>query len=116
MRQHARHHRPHDVTAAGVEGHGVVQLERKQVERIVGEDLLPVEARLENVAGRPCFERLHMQAFPGRDRREIGPDLIERLLDLRQDGPVLQHQQKVAAEALRQDEGGIVLERGLDLR
>ena len=50
----ACHHRPHDLTAAGVEGHGVVELERQEVERKIRQDLFPVETCPHDVAGRPC--------------------------------------------------------------
>ena len=80
--EHARDDRAHDLTASGIEAHGVMQLERQQVARRIREDLLPMKARLHDVAGRPGFQRLDVQTLApagstrgsGRSRRaSAGP-------------------------------------------
>ena len=113
--EHARDHRPHHRAAPGVERHGVVKLERQQVERRIRQHLFPAQARPHDVAGRPCLQRLDVELLaPGRGR-EVGLDLVERLLDPRQQRLVLQHQEEIAADALRQHAGRILLQRRLDM-
>ena len=104
------------MAAPGVEGHGVVELERQQVERRIRQDLLPARARPHDVAGRPRLQRLDVELFAPRRRAEMRLDVVERLLDPRQQRLVLQHQEEIAADAQRQHAGRIVLQRRLDVR
>src|SRR3954452_18147448 len=69
--EHARYDRSHDVAAAGVESHGVVELERQKIEWRIRQDFFPVKARPHDVAGRPCLQRLDMELLAPRGCTEM---------------------------------------------
>jgi hypothetical protein len=93
-----------------------MQLEGQEVARAFDKDLLPMKARLHDVASRPCPQSVGVQALASRRGPKIGLDVVERLLDLRQDRLVLEHQQEITAEALGQHKIRVRFKRGLDLR
>ena len=113
--QHAGDDRAHDLAAPGVEAHGVVELERHQIERTFRKYLFPMRASQHDVACGPGLQRAHVAALAGGRRGEVGPDFIERLPDFRQDRFVLQHQEKIAAKTQRQHKSGILFQRGADM-
>ena len=77
----------------------MVELERQEIERKIRQDLFPVETCPHDVAGRPCRQRLDVKLLAPCDGMKMGADVVEGLLDPRQQRFVLQHQKEITADA-----------------
>ena len=58
--QGAFEHRAHHLTAAGIERDRVMQLDGQQVVGMIGDDRFPRRACLQDIAGSPGRQRLHV--------------------------------------------------------